>query len=94
MDSNGSLWVFMVPYESVWVLMDPHMCVCIHIGPYRSLLVVISFVYTKGFVCDSANVFCVWLSKIQARELRTGSQKCTCKQAICVLVCPYRCLCV
>ena len=24
---------------------------------------------------------CVWLSKIQALELRTGSQKCTCKQA-------------
>ena len=29
------------------------------------------------------NLFCVWLSKIQALELRTVSQKCTCKQAIC-----------
>ena len=38
--------------------------------------------HKKGFVCDSANLFCVWLSKIQALELRTGSQKCTCKQAI------------
>ena len=39
----------------------------------------------KGFVCDSANLFCVWLSKIQALELRTGSQKCTCKEANIVL---------
>ena len=37
----------------------------------------------KKVNCVIQNLFCVWLSKIQALKLRTGSQKCTCKQAKC-----------
>ena len=37
--------------------------------------------HKKGLLSHSQNLFCVWLSKIQALELRTGSHKCTCKQA-------------
>ena len=41
--------------------------------------------HTQKRFCDVIqNLFCVWLSKIQALELRTGSQKCTCKQANCL----------
>ena len=48
MGSNGSVWVFMRPYETLWVLIDPYRfltslwVVWVLIGLYASLWVIIS----------------------------------------------------
>ena len=85
--SPGQCWLKCPKLKCSTGLSQGAYIACLHVHFWNQFSVVVPefcwVTHKKGSELRFWIRNCVWLSKIQELELRTGSQKCTCKQANC-----------